>query len=116
MAQIDIKYIKRDFSSFKETLIEYAKNYFPEVYYDFTEATPGNMFIEMASYVGDVLSFYVDKQTQENFLLYAQDKQNLMSMAYSLGYRPKVVSTAIADLSVYQQIPAVISSNIANPD
>jgi hypothetical protein len=116
MAQRDIKYINRDFSSFKEALIEYAKNYFPEVYNDFTEATPGNMFIEMASYVGDVLSFYVDKQTQENLLLYAQDKQNLIAMAYTLGYRPKVVSTAIAELSVYQQIPAKITSNVANPD
>jgi hypothetical protein len=116
MAQRDIKYINKDFSSFKEALIEYAKNYFPEVYNDFTEATPGNMFIEMASYVGDVLSFYVDKQTQENLLLYAQDKQNLISMAYSLGYRPKVVSTAIAELSVYQQIPAKITSNVASPD
>ena len=116
MAQRDIKYINKDFSSFKEALIEYAKNYFPEVYNDFTEATPGNMFIEMASYVGDVLSFYVDKQTQENLLLYAQDKQNLISMAYSLGYRPKVVSTAIAELSVYQQIPSKITSNVASPD
>ena len=116
MAQRDIKYINRDFSSFKEALIEYAKNYFPEVYNDFTEATPGNMFIEMASYVGDVLSFYVDKQAQETLLLYAQDKQNLISMAYALGYRPKVVSTAVADLSVYQQIPAVINSGVASPD
>lgn len=116
MAQRDIKYINRDFSSFKEALIEYAKNYFPEVYNDFTEATPGNMFIEMASYVGDVLSFYVDKQAQETLLLYAQDKQNLISMAYALGYRPKVVSTAIADMSVFQQIPAVINSGIASPD
>lgn len=116
MATKDIKYINKDFSSFKQALIEYAKNYFPEVYNDFTEATPGNMFIEMASYVGDVLSFYVDKQTQENFLLYAQDKQNLMSMAYTLGYRPKVVSTAIVDLSVYQQLPAAINGGIANPD
>lgn len=116
MTQKDIKYINKDFSSFKEALIEYAKGYFPEVYNDFTEATPGNMFIEMASYVGDVLSFYVDKQTQENFLLFAQDKQNLMSMAYALGYRPKVVSTATVDLNVYQQIPAIISSSISYPD
>ena len=116
MAQKDIKYINKDFNSFKQALIEYARNYFPEVYNDFTEATPGNMFIEMASYVGDVLSFYVDKQTQENFLLFAQDKKNLMSMAYTLGYRPKVVSTAVVDLSVFQQLPATISSGIANPD
>jgi len=114
--QKDIKYINKDFTSFKESLIEYAKSYFPEVYNDFTEATPGNMFIEMASYVGDVLSFYIDKQTQENLLLYAQDKQNLISLAYSLGYRPKVVSTATVDLDVFQQLPAVISASIASPD
>lgn len=114
--QKDIKYLNKDFTSFKEALIEYAKSYFPEVYNDFTEATPGNMFIEMASYVGDVLSFYVDKQTQENLLLYAQDKQNLIALAYSLGYRPKVVSTATADLEVFQQLPAVISASIASPD
>jgi hypothetical protein len=116
MAQKDIKYINKDFNSLKQALIEYAKNYFPEVYNDFTEATPGNMFIEMASYVGDVLSFYVDKQTQENFLLFAQDKKNLISMAYTLGYRPKVVSTAVADISIFQQLPAVINGGVASPD
>lgn len=116
MTQKDIKYINKDFTSLKESLVEYAKSYFPAVYNDFSEATPGNMFIEMASYVGDVLSFYIDKQTQENFLMFAQDKQNLISMAYALGYRPKVVSTATVDLSVYQQIPAIISSSIAFPD
>ena len=116
MTQRDIKYIDRDFTDFKQALIDYAKNYFPNTYNDFSDANPGNMFIEMASYVGDVLSFYIDKQTQENFLLYAQDKQNLMVMAYALGYRPKVTSTAIVDLDVYQQLPAIISGSIATPD
>jgi hypothetical protein len=116
MNQVDIKYINKDFSSFKEALINYAKNYFPNTYNDFSDSNPGNMFIEMASYVGDVLSFYIDKQTQENFLLYAQDKQNLISMAYALGYTPKVTSTAIVSLDVYQQIPAAISGGIATPD
>lgn len=116
MAQKDIKYINKDFSGFKNALIQYAKNYFPEVYNDFSEASPGNMIIEMASYVGDVLSFYLDKQTQENFLLYAQDKENLIAMAYALGYRPKVTSTATVKLDVFQQIPAVISGSTAYPD
>ena len=116
MSQKDIKYINKDFTSFKQALIDYAKNYFPNTYNDFSDSNPGNMFIEMASYVGDVLSFYIDKQTQENFLLYAQDKQNLISMAYALGYRPKVTSTAIVNLDVYQQLPAVISASIASPD
>lgn len=116
MSQKDIKYINKDFTSFKQALIDYAKNYFPNTYNDFSDSNPGNMFIEMASYVGDVLSFYIDKQTQENFLLYAQDKQNLISMAYALGYRPKVTSTAIVNLDVYQQLPATISASVAYPD
>jgi hypothetical protein len=116
MTEKDIRYINKDFTSFKQALIDYAKSYFPNVYNDFTEASPGNMFIEMASYVGDVLSFYVDKQTQENFLLFAQDRQNLISMAYALGYKPKVTATAIVDLDVYQQLPAIISGSIATPD
>jgi hypothetical protein len=116
MNQTDIKYVNRDFTDFKQALIDYAKNYFPNTYNDFSDASPGSMFIEMASYVGDVLSFYIDKQTQENFLLFAQDKQNLISMAYTLGYRPKVTSTAIVDLDVYQQLPAIISGSVASPD
>jgi hypothetical protein len=114
--QRDIKYINKDFTSFKQALVDYAKNYFPDIYNDFSEASPGNMFIEMASYVGDVLSFYIDKQTQEDLLLYAQEKENLISMAYALGYRPKVTSTAIVDLDVYQQLPATIIGGIAYPD
>lgn len=102
----DIKYLNKDFSSFKADLIEYAKAYYPTVYNDFTQASPGSMFIDMASYVGDVLSFYLDNQLQETFLQYAKQKNNLYTMAYMLGYRPKVTSAATVDLDVYQQVPA----------
>lgn len=117
MDKKDIKYINRDFSSFKSALIDFAKNYFPETYNDFNnDADPGNMFIEIASYVGDVLSFYTDKQIQEIFPQFATDINNIMSWAYTLGYRPKVTSTATVDLSVYQLVPAIINSGVASPD
>ena len=47
----DIKYINREFADFKQELIEYAKNYFPDSYNDFSPTSPGMMFIEMAAYV-----------------------------------------------------------------
>ena len=105
--QADIKYLNKDFSSFKADLIEYAKAYYPTVYNDFTQASPGSMFIDMASYIGDVLSFYLDNQLQETFLQYAKQRGNLFTLAYMLGYRPKVTSAAIANLDVYQQVPAI---------
>lgn len=116
MENKEIKYINRDFSDFKQALIEYAKSYFPNSYNDFTEASPGSMFIEMAAYVGDVLSFYQDTQIQENFLLYAREKENLMSLAYMLGYRPKVTSAALVDVDLYQLVPSTTSGSSYIPN
>ncbi len=117
MANKDIKYINRDFSSFKQSLIDFAKNYFPDTYNDFnSDADPGNMFIELSSYVGDVLSFYTDKQIQEIFPQFATDLNNILAMAYTFGYRPKVTATSTVKLDVFQLVPAIINSNIASPD
>ena len=106
MANKDIRYLNKDFTTFKEALIEYAKAYYPTSYNDFSTSSPGTMFIDMAAYIGDVLSFYLDNQTQETFLEYAKQPSNLYNLAYMLGYRPKVTSAAIVNLDVYQQLPA----------
>ena len=114
MANKNIRYLNKDFTTFKNALIEYAKTYYPTSYNDFSTSSPGTMFIDMASYVGDVLSFYLDNQTQETFLEYAKQTNNLYALAYMLGYRPKVTSAAIVTLDVYQQIPA--SGSNYDPD
>jgi hypothetical protein len=114
--QVDIKYLNKDFTSFRSDLIEYAKAYYPTVYNDFTQASPGSMFIEMASYVGDVLSFYLDNQIQETYLQYSKQKGNLYTMAYMMGYRPKVTSAATVDVDVYQQVPSITVGSNTVPD
>ena len=81
-----INYLNKDFSDFKNALINLAQIYYPDTVNDFSEGSPGTMFIEMASYVGDVLSFYTDAQIQETFLQYAQERENL----YSCSFKPSV--------------------------
>ena len=106
MAEKDIKYLNKDFSGFRDSLVEFAKNYFPDTYNDFAEASPGMMFIEMASYVGDVLSYYTDYQLRESLLSQAQERVNILDIAHSLGYKAKASVPAYVDLSVYQWLPA----------
>jgi len=106
----EIKYINRDFGDFKTQLTEFAKNYFPDTYNDFSPTSPGVMFIEMAAYVGDILSFYQDTQLQETFLQYAKNPGNLYNMAYMLGYRPKTTSVSEVDIEVTQRVAASGSS------
>ena len=81
----NIKYLNKDFSEFRASLIDYTRTYFPTTYNDFSPASPGMMFIEMASYVGDVLSFYLDNQVQENYLQFARQSNNLFEFLFTGG-------------------------------
>lgn len=112
----DIKYINKDFSNFRQSLIEFAKSYFPNTYNDFNETSPGMMFIEMASYVGDVLSYYTDNQLKESLLSYATERSNLLQLAQERGYKPKNTVPATVELEVFQLLPAIQSGSTYYPD
>jgi hypothetical protein len=112
----DIKYLNKDFASFRGNLIEFAKNYFPKTYSDFNETSPGMMFIEMASYIGDVLSYYTDDTLKESLMPYAEDIQSVIALSQFLGYKPKVTSPAISTLSVYQLVPSIGTGFNNEPD
>jgi len=112
----DIRYLNRDFSNLRSSLINFSRTYFPSTYNDFTPSSTGMLFIEMAAYVGDILSFYQDNQFQETFIQYARQNENVFGLAYQLGYKPKVTSPAIVDVDVYQQLPAITSGSITFPD
>ena len=98
----DISYLGKDFEAFRKNLIEYSKTYFPNTYNDFNETSPGMMFIEMASYIGDVLGYYTDSSLKESLIQYAGEEKNVFALANLLGYKPKSTAPAVTTLSVYQ--------------
>ena len=103
----DIDYLNKNFSDYRSQLINYSQTYFPQTYTDFSETSPGMMFIEQAAYIGDVLSFYLDNQIQENFLQYARQTSNLYDLSYMYGYKPKTTGLSSVDLSFYQLVPSL---------
>jgi hypothetical protein len=109
----DIKYLNRDFSSLRQSLIEFTKTYFANTNSDFSDASPGMMFIEQAAYVGDVLSYYTDAQLKESFINVASNVANVFRHAQNFGYVPKISRPATTTLTVYQVVPSV---NPANPE
>lgn len=114
--QKNINYLGKSFIDFREDLINFAKAYFPTTYNDFSPTSPGNMFIEMSAYVGDVLSFYQDTQIQEIFPQLSQEKSNLLNLAYTRGYKPKITSAATVPVDFYQLVPSTISASVTVPD
>ncbi len=109
----NVNYTSKDFSTIKADLIEYTKSYFPNTYKDFNETSPGMMLIELSSYVGDVLSYYIDYNYKENILSTATEKRNVRRLAEFLGYKTANKTASIAKLKVTTNIG--VDSN-GNPD
>ena len=97
-------YLNKDFNSFKASLINYAKTYFPNTYKDFNETSPGMMLIEMGAYVGDVLSFYIDQQYREMLLPLAEERRNIVNLAKMVGYKVKPIYPSFVELTFSQTV------------
>jgi len=112
----DVKYLNKDFGQFRQNLINFAKNYFPDTYSDFNETSPGMMFIEMASYVGDVLSFYSDQSFRESLLSSAQEESSVLQMAQLFGFKSKLNSPSNCMVDIFQLVPSIGSGTNSLPD
>jgi hypothetical protein len=102
----EVRYLGKDFDALKENLIDFAKHYYPRTYKDFNNASPGMMFIDMAAYVGDVLSFYIDYQFKEGLINFAEERKNVINLVKFLGYTPRPSKPSTTTLDLYQIIPS----------
>jgi len=116
LVQKDVRYLNKDFAQFRQNLINFAKNYFPDTYQDFNESSPGMMFLEMASFVGDVLSYYTDQSFRESLLSSARESSNILALSQLFGYKPRLNSPATCTLDVYQLVPGIGSGANIVPD
>ena len=112
----DVRYLNKDFSQIRNNLIEFSKQYYPNTYKDFNESSPGMMFIEMAAYVGDVMSYYVDSQFKESLLGYSEELRTLYSMAQTFGYKPRLTAPSKVELEIFQLLPAKGTTSSIEPD
>lgn len=112
----NLKYINKDFAENRTALINFAKNYFPNVIQDFNESSPSTVLLELCAYLGDILSFYTDVQLMESMTNLAEERINLYNLAQNYGYKPKTVVPASVDLDVFQLIPAIGNGNSTQPD
>ena len=102
-----VKYTDRDFESIKTSIIEHAKRHFPNVNKDFNEASFGTFMIDAVSYIGDILSFYMDYQVNESFLETAIEYKNVVKLARQMGYKFQENYTSSGIVSFFAIVPRV---------
>ena len=104
-----IKYTNRDFNSIKAGLVEYTKRYYPEIFKDFSEASFGSLILDLTSYVGDVLSFYLDYQANESFLDTAIEYDNVLRLGEQVGYKQSLKSNSFGVVTLNILAPADVN-------
>jgi len=109
-----IKYTNREFNSIKSGLVEYVKRYYPDIHKDFSEASFGSLMLDTVSYVGDVLSFYLDYQANESFLDTAVEYNNVLRLGEQVGYHRPLRSNSFGEVSLYMLAP--VETNGSSPD
>ena len=97
-----INYYSRNFADVRQELISFARQYYPDIFNDFNDASVGMMLLELNAAVGDMLSFQTDRMFQETQIDFAQERSSILAMARTFGLkvpgnRP---SMTIADFSV----------------
>ena len=110
----EINYLARDFETIKSQLVEYAKRYYPNQYNDFTDASFGSFLLDAVSYIGDVASFQLDYQSNENMLASAVNRDNIIKLARQLGYKAPLSPNVTGFVTVYLNVPSAASN--AGPD
>jgi len=111
-----IKYTSRDFNSIRRDLTDYAKRYYPNTFKDFSEAGFGSLMLDSVSYIGDILSFYLDYSVNETFLDTAIEYENIIKIGKQLGYKFQGNPSSFGEVDLYIIIPSLSSGAIPDTD
>ena len=104
--KVAINYTNKDFDTIKSDLVSYARKYYSDTYKDFSEAGFGSMMLDTVAYVGDMLSFYTDYQSNEGFLDTAIEYDNVVRHARQMGYRLNKSPSSYGIATLYIIVPA----------
>ncbi len=103
---VAINYTSRDYESIRRDLEEFAKRYYPNTYKDFNRASFGSLMLDSVSYIGDILSFYLDYQMNETFLDSAVEYSNVVRLARQLGYKLQTSPASYGRMTFFIEVPA----------
>jgi len=99
-------YLARDFQSFRNELYSHARLFFSDKIQDFTEPGLGGLLLDMAAYVGDTMSFYLDHQFNELNWSTAVENRNIKRHLRNAGVKARGANPAVAMVKLYLEIPA----------
>jgi hypothetical protein len=113
-----VNYLSRDFETLRQDLINWARITHPDKFTYFNDASPDVMYLEMCAYVGDMLSYYIDRTFNESFLSTAQAAESLTRIAKDLGFFDTGSTPSTTQIQVTCNVPFKVDplTSVVAPD
>ena len=109
------KFVGKDFDSLKSSLNEYWKTYYDATLKDRSENGVGGLFLDLASYVGDNLMFYLDHQYNELDPETAVETKSIERMLKTAGVPIQGASPATVEETFSYVVPATYTNGQYSP-
>ncbi len=110
MSEKKISYLNRTFEDYRDSLISFAKQYYPDIANDFNDASVGSWLIDMMAAVSDNLSYHIDRVYNETNINSAQQKSSLYALAKSNGFKIPGPKASIVELTFSCYLPVHTST------
>lgn len=114
-----ISYINRTFNDYKNSLLNYTKQYYPELEEDFNDASIGSWLLDVVANIGDNLSYHIDRVYQETNLESANELESVYSIARSNNVKIPGPKAAMTEVVFTCELPVDSkskTSSMDNPD
>ena len=112
----DVSYLQKDFQSYRDQLEKFSRQHYGNKIVDFSDGSIAGMFLDVAAYVGDSLSFYLDHQFNELTLETAVEEENIEAHIRQTGIDISGPSAAVVDISIRVKVPAKLEKGSFVPD
>lgn len=106
-------YLARDFDGFRASLLDYARQYYPDRIQDFSESSVGGLFLDMAAYIGDNMSFYLDHLYGELNTETVVETTNIERALRSAGVPIEGASSSVVTIDFYVEVPVTNDGTFA---
>lgn len=111
MAENKISYLNRNYDDYRNSIIEIARLYYPDVFENLNDASVGAWLIDVLSDIGDNLNYHIDKSVQETSLMSANEFSSIQDIARSNGLRIPYKKAAMVEVELSCRLPLYNNSD-----
>ena len=112
-----ISYLNRNYDDYRNALIELSKTYYPDMSFNYEDASVGSWFIDLNAAVADELSYHIDRVYQETNIDSASKASSVFTIARNMGFKVPGPKGAMCEVAFRCVLPIKVSDTTTNnPD